>query len=121
MTDATIVSKVWNFANVSRDDGVSYGDYLEQITYLLFLKLADEMNKPPYSKGLAFPKLKDIEGNEIIDGDLCDGIRFLTNVVMNWIHSTTRCLEVWLQKKEFGVKSSPKARIKSRPLLNHPE
>ena len=32
-------------ANVLRDDGVSYGDYLEQITYLLFLKMADEMNK----------------------------------------------------------------------------
>lgn len=39
-------------ANVLRDDGVSYGDYLEQITYLLFLKMADEMNKPPYNKGI---------------------------------------------------------------------
>ena len=31
-----------------------YGDYLEQITYLLFLKMADELNKPPYNKGLKF-------------------------------------------------------------------
>jgi len=37
-----IVGKVWNLADVLRDDGVSYGDYLEQITYLLFLKMADE-------------------------------------------------------------------------------
>ncbi len=37
-----IVSKVWNYAHVLRDDGVSYGDYVEQITYLLFLKLAFE-------------------------------------------------------------------------------
>ncbi len=37
MTENTIISKVWNFASVLRDDGVSYGDYLEQITYLLFL------------------------------------------------------------------------------------
>ena len=37
-----IISKVWNLADVLRDDGVSYGDYLEQITYLLFLKIADE-------------------------------------------------------------------------------
>jgi type I restriction enzyme M protein len=50
MTESTIISKVWNFANVLRDDGVGYGDYLEQITYLLFLKMADELNKPPYSK-----------------------------------------------------------------------
>lgn len=65
MTESTIISKIWNMANVLRDDGVSYGDYLEQITYLLFLKMADEMNKPPYNKGLKFLHLKDAEGKEI--------------------------------------------------------
>jgi type I restriction enzyme M protein len=45
MTDSSIISKIWNLANVVRDDGVGYGDYLEQITYLLFLKMADEQNK----------------------------------------------------------------------------
>ena len=69
MTDSTIISKIWNLANVLRDDGVGYGDYLEQITYLLFLKMADELNKPPYNKGLNFPKLKDVEGKEIADGE----------------------------------------------------
>ena len=69
MTDSTIISKIWNLANVLRDDGVGYGDYLEQITYLLFLKMADELNKPPYNKGLTFPKLKDVEGKEIADGE----------------------------------------------------
>jgi len=53
---SSIISKVWNFANVLRDDGVSYGDYLEQITYLLFLKLADEFSKPPYNRTLPIPK-----------------------------------------------------------------
>ncbi|MGB6035998.1 MAG: class I SAM-dependent DNA methyltransferase, partial [Cryomorphaceae bacterium] len=72
MTDSTIISKIWNLASVLRDDGVGYGDYLEQITYLLFLKMADELNKPPYNKGLTFPKLKDVEGNEIPDGETCD-------------------------------------------------
>ena len=42
---ATIVHKLWNFCNVLRDDGVSYGDYVEQLTYLLFLKLADEQSE----------------------------------------------------------------------------
>lgn len=37
-----IVNKVWNYAQVLRDDGVGYGDYVEQITYLIFLKMADE-------------------------------------------------------------------------------
>ncbi len=39
---ATIVQRLWNYCNVLRDDGVSYGDYVEQLTYLLFLKMADE-------------------------------------------------------------------------------
>lgn len=72
MTDSTIISKIWNLANVLRDDGVGYGDYLEQITYLLFLKMADELNKPPYNKGLVFPKLKDVDGNEIADAEICN-------------------------------------------------
>ncbi|MFV8335939.1 N-6 DNA methylase [Flavobacterium sp. RSP29] len=72
MTESTIISKVWNFANVLRDDGVGYGDYLEQITYLLFLKMADELNKPPYSKNLVFPKIKDSDNKEIEDGEVCN-------------------------------------------------
>jgi len=39
---ATIVQRLWNYCNVLRDDGVSYGDYVEQLTYLLFLKMDDE-------------------------------------------------------------------------------
>jgi len=44
---ATIVQKLWNYCNVLRDDGVSYGDYVEQLTYLLFLKMADEQSQLP--------------------------------------------------------------------------
>lgn len=47
---STIVQKIWNFCNTLRDDGVSYGDYLEQLTYLLFLKMADEYSKPPHKR-----------------------------------------------------------------------
>lgn len=39
---ATIVQRLWNYCNVLRDDGISYGDYVEQLTYLLFLKMDDE-------------------------------------------------------------------------------
>ena len=38
MNTAPIISKVWSFCTTQRDDGVSYGDYLEQLTYLIFLK-----------------------------------------------------------------------------------
>ena len=37
-----IVQKLWNYCNVLRDDGMSYGDYVEQLTYLLYLKMAGE-------------------------------------------------------------------------------
>ncbi|MGA8940066.1 MAG: class I SAM-dependent DNA methyltransferase [Acidobacteriaceae bacterium] len=52
---APIVSKVWSFCHTLRDDGVGYGDYLEQLTYLIFLKMAEEYSKPPYSRKLDIP------------------------------------------------------------------
>ena len=51
-----IVDKAWNFAHVLRDDGLSYMAYTEQITFLLFLKMADEQSKPPYTKRSVCPK-----------------------------------------------------------------
>ena len=48
--ESTIVQRLWNYCNVLRDDGVSYGDYVEQLTYFLFLKMAHEQTLPPYSK-----------------------------------------------------------------------
>jgi len=53
---SAIVQKVWNYCHVLRDDGVSYGDYVEQLTYLLFLKMADEQTKPPFNKSSTIPR-----------------------------------------------------------------
>ena len=55
MSTAPIVSKVWSFCTTLRDDGVGYGDYLEQLTYLIFLKMADEYAKPPYNRDVGIP------------------------------------------------------------------
>ncbi|GAA4451378.1 class I SAM-dependent DNA methyltransferase [Nibrella saemangeumensis] len=55
MSSSALVQKVWNFCNTLRDDGVGYGDYLEQLTYLLFLKMADEYSKPPYFRDTHIP------------------------------------------------------------------
>jgi len=52
---SSIVSKVWSFCNPLRDVGVGYGDYLEQLTYLLFLKMADEYVKPPHNRENKIP------------------------------------------------------------------
>ncbi len=56
MNTSTLVQKVWNFCHTLRDDGVGYGDYLEQLTYLLFLKLADEYAQEPYNRDTHVPK-----------------------------------------------------------------
>lgn len=66
---ATIVQRLWNYCNVLRDDGVSYGDYVEQLTYLVFLKMADEQTKPPFNKSSTIPVGLDWESLVEKDGD----------------------------------------------------
>ena len=56
MNASSLVQKVWNFCHTLRDDGVGYGDYLEQLTYLLFLKLAHEYAQEPYNRDTHIPK-----------------------------------------------------------------
>ncbi|WP_455607420.1 type I restriction-modification system subunit M [Bacteroides sp.] len=51
-----LVDKIWKFCDTLRDDGVTYGDYLEQITYLLFLKMADEYSTARESQNYNIPK-----------------------------------------------------------------
>ncbi len=63
------VQKLWNYCNVLRDDGVSYGDYVEQLTYLLFLKMDDEQTKPPFNRVSKIPKNLDWESLLKKDGD----------------------------------------------------
>ena len=67
---SAIVQKLWNYCNVLRDDGVSYGDYVEQLTYLLFLKMADEQTKLLGKKstipaGYGWPSLLTKDGDEL--------------------------------------------------------
>jgi type I restriction enzyme M protein len=48
MTTSNLVQKIWSFCDTLRDDGLGYNDYLEQLTYLLFLKMAEE-NQSKYN------------------------------------------------------------------------
>ncbi len=56
MNTQSIISKVWSFCTTLRDDGVGYGDYLTQITYLIFLKMADEYSKHHTTVMLVYQK-----------------------------------------------------------------
>jgi len=67
---ADIVNRLWNYCHVLRDEGVSYGDYVEQLTYLVFLKMADEkqveLGEPSgVPKGYDWKSLKGRDGDEL--------------------------------------------------------
>lgn len=64
-----IVQRLWNYCNLLRDDGMSYGDYVEQLTYLLFLKMAYERTQPPYNQPSRIPKGYDWESLISLHGD----------------------------------------------------
>ncbi len=66
---AQLVQKLWNYCNILRDDGLSYGDYVEQLTFLLFLKMADEQSRPPFKKPSAVPAGYDWPSLLAKDGD----------------------------------------------------
>jgi len=65
----TLVRKLWSYCDVLRDDGLSYGDYVEQLTYLLFLKMADEQTKPPFNRPSIIPAGLDWQSLKAKDGD----------------------------------------------------
>lgn len=69
MNSQAIVQKLWNYCNVLRDDGLSYGDYVEQLTYLLFLKMAHERTQPPFEEESVIPKGYDWPSLLSKDGD----------------------------------------------------
>jgi len=78
MTD--IVQKLWGFCHTLRHDGVDYGDYIEQLTYLLFLKMADErridLSRTEIKNGhgkvrevdCSWPALEAKSGTDLTDG-----------------------------------------------------
>ncbi|MBL8199901.1 MAG: SAM-dependent DNA methyltransferase [Chromatiales bacterium] len=73
MNGATLVQKLWNYCNVLLDDGMHYSDYVEQLTYLLFLKMADERSRPPYNQASLIPapyswvELLKKDGDDLFD------------------------------------------------------
>ena len=61
-----IVQKLWGFCHTLRHDGVDYGDYIEQLTYLLFLKMADERDVT-VPKNCDWDSLKNESGTALTD------------------------------------------------------
>jgi type I restriction enzyme M protein len=64
-----LVQRLWNYCHVLRDDGLSYQDYLEQLTFLLFLKMADELTREPWNRNPFIPAGLDWQSLKALDGD----------------------------------------------------
>jgi type I restriction-modification system DNA methylase subunit len=69
-----LVRKLWNYCNILRDDGLSYGDYVEQLTFLLFLKMGDEQSRRPLNNRSRFRKT--------LTGRVCS-----SGTAMRWRHT----------------------------------
>jgi len=70
-----VVQTLWGFCHTLRHDGIDYGDYIEQLTYLLFLKMADERSIE-LPKGCDWPTLISKSGTDLRD-DYIDILRTL--------------------------------------------
>jgi len=70
-----VVNKLWGFCQVLRHDGVDYGDYIEQLTYLLFIKMADERGVD-LPENTDWPYLRRLSGTELLDAYV-EGLRIL--------------------------------------------
>ncbi len=70
-TVSSLVHKVWSYAHVLRDDGLGFMEYTEQITYLLFLKLASEQHGIDFTSTIpndfSWRKLKSISDNDLLE------------------------------------------------------
>lgn len=64
MTNQEIIFKLWNLCNVLRDDGITYHQYVTELTYILFLKMAQETGIEKDFPKLPFEKIKEVDGKE---------------------------------------------------------
>ncbi|WP_413431528.1 N-6 DNA methylase [Crateriforma spongiae] len=64
-TASQIGTRVWSYAGVLKDDGLSYMAYVEQLTFLLFLKMSHELTQPPYNNANRIPQGEDEDGQPI--------------------------------------------------------
>ena len=70
MNESSLVTKVWNFAEVLRQSGMAYTDYVSQLTYMIFLKMDYQKFEEGYEESIIpdeyrWDKLKEKEGEEL--------------------------------------------------------
>lgn len=105
---ATIVQRLWNYCNVLRDDGVSYGDYVEQLTYLLFLKMADEQSKLPFG-GKSSPIPQGVDWQSLLSKD-GDALEVHYRHILDTLGKSKGMLGVIFRKSQNKIQDPAKLR-----------
>jgi len=108
-------SKLWNYCSILRDDGLSYGDYVEQLTFLLFLKMADEQAKPPFNRASPIPKGFGWEVLVKLDGD---GLETHYRHTLEELDKRTGMLGVIFRKAQNKIQDPAKLRRLIVDLIN---
>jgi len=86
MSSPALVQKFWNYCNILRDNGLSYGDYVEHLPFPLFLKVADEQARPPFDRpsqivAEALRRLSMVDELEsVVSANLQRAIRLLQSI-----------------------------------------
>src|SRR5436190_16097084 len=115
---AQIVQKLWNYCNVLRDDGLSYGDYVEQLTYLLFLKMAHERTQPPWNRASPVPAGCDWPSLMALDGD---ALEVHYRHVLEQLGKQHGTLGVIFRKAQNKIQDPAKLRRLIADLINREE
>lgn len=70
MTTQEIVSRLWNLCNVLRDDGITYHQYVTELTYILFLKMANETGaEGRFAEGIKLLKGENLTPEQIAENN----------------------------------------------------
>ena len=114
VTDSkALVDKLWNYCNVLRDDGLSYGDYVEQLTYLLFLKMSEEQRQLGLPnivpEGLDWPSLLKLSG-EALEAHYI--------LILNELGTTDDMLGVIFRKAQNRIQDPAKLQRLIHDLIN---
>ena len=103
-----LVQKLWNYCNILRDDGLSYGDYVEQLTFLLFLKMADEQSRPPFNKPSPIPK--GFDWAELARQATATSWKFIIAILLENSAKRTGMLGVIFRKAQNKIQDPAKLR-----------
>jgi type I restriction enzyme M protein len=102
-----LVQKLWSFCNLLRDDGLSYGDYVEQLTYLLFLKMAHERTLPPFDQPSRIPAGYDWPSLLVRDGP---ELEVHYNLLLGSLGSESGALGLIFRKAQNRIQDPAKLR-----------